>query len=570
MYNNFTLIFFNCKIILMRIKVLLGLFLSILLFNIAMANDEKTVVRVGISNQNFSNWEHKSADFISENIIKIIDMSQNSPIEEVKANTPVNITFAEGVYSISLNNAVKYRNLQGPLILSSNAPIGIVNLNRKGTPAKYKGMIEIRNLKTNQGFNIINVLDMENYLKGVVPNEMPVGFGIEALKAQAVAARNYANNASISPNYDVVDSTASQVYYGVNSYRDISNEAVLKTKGIYALYKNKPITALYFSTSPGITDDWDDVFSDNFNWGSHPYLKPKYDMEGQKALKSERDVEEFYTRKDNGFDTNSPKFRWNIEFTREELEQVLTQTLLNQSSTGLVYPKYDGNTPITGLREIKATHRTNSGKITELVIICDNGEFKIKKELTIRRILKKNGAMLPSANFFVQTDGSLLEKKIFGIFDVDNKYPKTFILTGGGFGHGVGMSQFGASAMAKTGKKYPEILNHYYTDIQLSTIPKTVYYNDYNVFYNTEFYYEPNIYGSVYLFINNQKYANEFNFKINNFEFNDTSSFAHNRLIKINISQYLHEGLNTISFAPLSAKNKGKTITYQVEFVNGR
>ena len=553
----------------MKNKVLTGLLIGILLFSIAFADSEKKTIRVGISNQSFSNWEYKSADFISENIIKIIDMAQNIEIENIKANAQIKITYDEMGYSIFINGENKYSRLLGPLLLSSNAEIGIVNLNRKGTPAKYKGMIEIKTSKSNKGFNIINVIDIDNYLRGVVSNEMPVSFGLEALKAQTIAARNYANNANISPNYDVVDSTASQVYYGANSYKNISDEAVLKTKGIYALYKNKPITALYFSTSPGITDDWDEVFSDGNNMGIHPYLKPKYDL-NNKPLRSERDVEDFYTRNDNGLDTNSPKFRWNIEFNREELEKTLTQTLVQQSNTGLVSPKYDGTIPITGLREIKPLKRTDSGKITELLISCDNGEFKIKKELTIRRVLKKNNAMLPSANFFIQTKGENIGRKILGIFDTEARNPDSFTLIGGGFGHGVGMSQFGAYAMAKSGKKYPEILNHYYTDIELSTIPKTVYYNEYNISYNTEFYYEPKIYDAIYLFINNHKNVSEFNFKINDMEFNNTSSFAHNKLIKINITQYLKEGINTISFAPLTSKNKGKTIEYQVEFINGK
>ncbi len=554
----------------MKIKVLTGLLLSILFVGIACAQEEKNTVRVGISNQSFSNWEYKRADFISENIIKIIDMSQNSGIEDVKANTPLGIVFDETGYSIYIDNASKYSRLTGPLLLSSNAPIGIVNLNRKGTPAKYKGMIEIRTSKTNNGFNIINVLDMESYLRGVVPNEMPVSFGLEALKAQAIAARNYAGNASISPNYDVVDSTASQVYYGANSYRNISDDAVLKTKGIYALHKNKPITALYFSTSAGITDDWDEVFSDGNNTGLHPYLKPKYDFKNQKPLKTEREIEEFYTRNDNGLDVNSPKFRWTIDFDAQELEGVLTQTLLQQSKAGLVTPKYDGTTPISGLKEIKPLKRTDSGKITELLISCDNGEFKVRKELGIRRVLKKNGAMLPSANFFIQSKGGSSEKRFFGIFDFETKNPTSYTLVGGGFGHGVGMSQFGAYAMAKQGKKYPEILNHYYTDIELSTIPKTVYYNEYNMSYTSEFYFEPNIYKSAYLFIQNPKNASEFNFKINDMEFNNTSSFANNKLIKINITQYLKNGVNTVSFAPLTIQNKAKAITYQVEFINGK
>ena len=554
----------------MKNKVLKGLIIGILFLGVFCLADEKNTIRVGISNQSFSNWEYKRADFISENIIKIIDMSQNVPIEDVKANTPINISYNEGVYSISIDNNELYSNLSGPLLLSSNAPIGIISLNRKGTPAKYKGMIEIRTSKSNNGFNIVNVLDIDNYLRGVVPNEMPVSFGLEALKAQAIAARNYANNASISPNYDVSDSTASQVYYGANSYRDISDEAILKTRGIYALYHNKPITALYFSTSPGITDDWDDVFSDGFNMGIHPYLKPKTDFDNQKFLKTENDIEDFYTNNNNGLDTNSPKFRWNIEFTRQELENVLTQTLVQQSNTGLVTPKYDGSIPITGLKEIKPLKRTGSGKITELLISTNNGDFKVKKELGIRRVLKKNNSMLPSANFFIQTKGESVTQKLLGIFDIEQKVPDSFTFIGGGFGHGVGMSQFGAYAMAKQGKKYPEILNHYYTNIELSTIPKTVYFNEYNISYTTEFYWESKTYKDAYLFINNQKNATEFNFKINEMEFNNTKDFASNKLIKINITQYLKEGLNKITFAPLNNQNKGKTITYQVEFINGK
>ena len=128
------------------------------------------------------------------------------------------------------------------------------------------------------------------------------------------------------------------------------------------------------------------------------------------------------------------------------------------------------------------------------------------------------------------------------------------------------MSQFGAYNMAKIGKKYPEILKHYYHDIILSTMPKEVLYNDYNVWYKTEFYFDKNIFKTAYLYIHNPKLANEFNFVINTYDFMNTSEFAHNKLIKINITQYLKQGLNAVSFAPLSVDNKYKSVTYQVEF----
>lgn len=571
-----------------NIKALLVLFLSLLIFNmvfgIANATEEKKIIRVGISNQNFATRDHQRIKISSQNIIKIIDMGENTQIDDSTAGSVIEITTNDSSFDIYINNDLKYQNLKGPLLFNSNADLEILDLNRKGTPAKYKGMLELRASKKIGYFNIINVIDMENYLKGVVPNEMPVSFGKEALKAQAVAARNYATRAQISPDFDVVDSTASQVYYGSNSYRDITNQAIDETKGIYALYRETPISALYYSTSAGISDDWDDVFNNGVKSDQHPYLKAKYETTS-KPLKSENDVIKFYSSPE-GFDTNSPKFRWNIEFERKELEEVLHTTLLQQSNAGLVEPKYDGSTKIEGLKEIKPIKRTQSGKIIELLIVAQNGEYKVKKELGIRRVLKKNNAMMPSANFFVENigeeaitekettepdqDENSTEKENLGAIKLftqisKTKYPKSFKFTGGGYGHGVGMSQFGAYNLAKSGKKFPEILHFYYTDINISTIPKTVLFNEYNISYKTEFYFDKQIFQKAYIIIDNKKRVSEFPFKINEYEFSDTKSIAGNELSKMDITQYLKQGTNFVDFAPLNQQNRGKFIIYRIE-----
>jgi len=583
----------------MKIKLLLILFLSLFLLNPAYSNssEEKKVIRVALSNQSFSNYEHDSVRISSDNMVSIIDLSKNgsdSQIYVADSNRIIEVIMQEGLFYIFSDGNLIFEKLQGPLLFSSNDDLKIINLNRKGTPAKYKGMIELRLGASKKKFNIINVIDTDNYLRGVVPNEMPVSFGLEALKAQAIAARNYATNASMSPNYDLVDSTAAQVYYGANSYSNLSDTAVNRTKGIYALYNEKPITALYFSTSGGITDDWDDVFADGTNYGIHPYLKARYDKAGQKPLRSEDDVKAFYSNREGGIDTNSPKYRWNIEFERKELEDILHTTLIQQSKAGLVSPKYDGSNKIEGLKELKPIKRTQSGKITELSIIAKNGEWKVKKELGIRRVLKKNNAMLPSANFFVETSGyeklsseneetiavndnisnnenssEEIEKGTLFKFisNLTDKYPKTFKLTGGGFGHGVGMSQFGAYNMAKMGRKYPEILNHYYSNINLSTMPRKVLYNDYNISYKTEFYFDKSEFKKAYLLINNSRNVNHLPFKINDYEFSDTSMITKNKVSKIDITDYLINGLNVVDFEPLSRENKGKYAIYRVEFL---
>ena len=557
----------------MKKGIITLLAITMFLFGTAFAQMEKNTVRVGISNQSFSQFDYQNIKLSSQNIIKVVDMSQNTQINDIEAGKIVEIQMINSLYTILIDGEKKYENLTGPLLFSSNAKLEIVELNRKGLPAKYDGMIEITKAKNEQKFNVINIVDLENYLRGVVPNEMPISFGLEALKAQAVAARNYVTNAKISPNYDVTDSTASQVYYGVNSYRDISDRAINETKGIYALYNEKPISALYFSTSPGITDDWDDVFGSEKSSGSYPYLKARYDKENQKPLNSEDDVKKFYLSNDTGFDTNSPKFRWQYDFTRLELEDVLHNTLQQQSKAGLVEPKYDGDIKLEGLKEIKAKKRTQSGKIVELEIIAKSGTYKVKKELGIRKTIKKNNAILPSANFFVETQGKekLTQDNdenngFFDSFDIE-KYPSTFKFIGGGFGHGVGMSQYGAYNLSKMGKKYTEILNHYYTDINISTILKTVFYNEYNVWYKTEFYFDKNTFNKAYLIIENSKNVSEFPFKINDYVFNDTKSITKDKLIKINITQYLKQGINVINFAPLTKENKGKIINYRVELL---
>ena len=575
----------------MKIKLILISLLSLFLLNPIFANEEKKVIRVALSNQSFSAYEHDSVRLSSDNMISIIDLSKNgsdSQIYVADSNRILEVIMQDGQFFIFSDGNLIFEKLQGPLLFSSNDDLKVLDLNRKGTPAKYKGMIEIRIGASGKKFNIINVVDIDNYLRGVVPNEMPVSFGIEALKAQAIAARNYATNANMSSNYDLVDSTAAQVYYGANSYSWLSDTAVNKTKGIYALYHEKPIMALYFSTSGGITDDWDDVFADGTNYGIHPYLKARYDKEGQKPLRTEEDVKAFYSTREGGIDTNSPKYRWEFVFERSELENVLHNTLLQQSNAGLVSPKYDPNNKIEGLRELRPIKRTQSGKVTELLIIAKNGEWKVKKELGIRRVLKKNNAMLPSANFFVETSGfeklssddvadnisdnseapEEIEKgAVFKfISNVVEKYPKTFKITGGGFGHGVGMSQFGAYNMAKAGRKYPEILNHYYTNINISTMPKKVLYNEYNISYKTEFYFDKTEFKKVYLLINNTRNVSHLPFKINDYEFSDTSQIIKNKVSKIDITEYLINGINVVDFEPLTRENKGKFAIYRVEF----
>ena len=128
------------------------------------------------------------------------------------------------------------------------------------------------------------------------------------------------------------------------------------------------------------------------------------------------------------------------------------------------------------------------------------------------------------------------------------------------------MSQYGAYNLAKQGKKYPEILKYYYSDIKISTMPKKVEYSEYNMNSKTEFYYEPEVYKDVYLLINNTRNVSEFPFRINDNQFLETRDIANKKVLKINITQYLKKGVNVVDFQSLTRDNRGKYIIYRVEF----
>lgn len=528
--------------------------------------EQKDIVRVGISNQNFSVYAHSEANFISTGDILITDLNNNL---SYPPNTAVKIQAACGFLNVFANGKQVIKNSKGPLVLTSNTQIGISDLNRKGKPALYDGQFEIKMLD-NGKFNIINVLAMQDYLKGVVPNEMPSTFHLQALKAQAIVARNYANrDVNKNPNYDVVDSHMSQVYYGYNSHRELTNKAVNETLGLYALWRNEPIVALYFSTSCGITDSWENVFAQSANPSLPkvlPYLVSVWDNPDYKELKTEKEIEDFLTSAPQTHDNLSPKYRWNVVFTKSELEEILPKTLKTESNGGLVEPKFINTTVFGSLEDIKVLNRGPSGKALSLEIKTDKGRWVVRKELGIRRVLAKDGKTLNSANFIIKKEN---ESKIGEfIFKNSDNGDTTYTIIGGGFGHGVGMSQFGANYMAQRGEDYISILKHYYKGITVGTIPKTVEHNPYGRDYIIDFYYDKKDSEIYYLKIDNTKRLANLNFYINDVEFNPTLGIFSAPVLMFDVTKYLKQGENRVTIKPISESEKYKNAKAWIEIGN--
>ncbi len=522
---------------------------------------QSEIVRVGIGNQSFGSYVYKSIGVYGTMPVTIY--SDGIELKQVPANTNINISIkADNSYTLTYDNGKELGDLTGIIkfTVPSGGYLGVKNLKRAGAPALYRGYFEIIKLQSGNQFNLVNKLPLESYLRGVVPNEMPVNFGLEALKAQTVAARNYvlSPRTKSSANYDVVDSVASQVYFGANTEKDLADKAVKQTEGLVALHDWELILALYSSTAGGYTESYSHAFSDpqsgHFPAQEKPYLKAKPDILTQKSLKSEEDAAAFYKSKPDAYDIRSPYYRWTRSWSAEELKTVLERTLAEQSSTGFVKPKFEKGDELGDLLELKVIKRGESGKIVEMEIITKTQTYKIYKELVIRRLLPKDGKALPSANVVfenIQDDyGDLMSVNAFG----------------GGFGHGVGLSQFGAGFMgSELHLPFDKILMHYYTNIIIGTKPVIVS-SEPNQRLVTQAFYANKKHAE--LVIDNKFQLNSIDVNINGSDYSfrlPTSIFGGNRCSKIDISDYIKQGRNVVRYSYPAGESGRKAVRIFVE-----
>ena len=237
----------------MGIKKFLGILILTIAFFFSNLCVQAQTVRVGISNQSFSSLDYSDMTLFALSTVYVYEKDTKKELLKLDRETNFQITLKDGKYTILTEEMKKpLKTEQNLLIVSPTGWIGINGLKRAGKQAYYRGQFEIiKSDKKKDRFYLVNVIDLEEYLRGVVPNEMPVSFGLQALKAQTVAARNYV----LSPRtkaykeFDVNDSVASQVYFGANTEKSLSNQAIAETQGIVALYDWELILAQYSATA---------------------------------------------------------------------------------------------------------------------------------------------------------------------------------------------------------------------------------------------------------------------------------------------------------------------------------
>ncbi|MGQ9556845.1 MAG: SpoIID/LytB domain-containing protein [Desulfurispora sp.] len=276
-------------------------------------------------------------------------------------------------------------------------------------------------LGRDNGYLLVNQLPVEEYLYGVVPAEMPSSWPAEALKAQAVAARTYAIKQIMSGNaasrgFDVWPDERSQVYLGLRVENPATAAAVDGTRGQILTYKDQVIDALFHSSSGGYTENSEDMWQNPV-----AYLRGKPDP----------------------YDQNDRHYNWQVNFTADQLARQLN------------WSKYN----LTTVTDVQVQERTAVGRrikrlqITGLDQSGNTVPIEIANADRLRRVLA-----LKSAPFDVQKQ-----------YDQQNNLVAV-VFTGSGWGHALGMPQWGARGMAQQGYNYREILSYYFTDVQLASI----------------------------------------------------------------------------------------------------
>ena len=331
--------------------------------------------------------------------------------------------------------------------------IRVISMNRSYGNPVYSGRLEIS--REEGGLVLVNELYLEDYLKHVVPSEMPVSYEKEALKAQAVCARTYAYRQIQGNSYKeygahVDDSTRFQVYNNLQTSQ-ASDAAVTETYGKILMYQNSPAEAFYFSTSCGHT-------TDGTIWGaslsSVPYLKGVTVRPGggQLDLTDEDTFSSFIKSAASGYESEYAMYRWTTTCTSSQLEQ-----------------KISGIGSITNL---EVTRRSTGGIAVELQVTGTEGVKTVSTESQIRSILGNPELVIKKQDGQTLTGWSSLPSAFLTVEKkkTDENGMVTFAIYGGGYGHGVGMSQNGAQAMAKKGKTYEQILQFFFTGIEIQSL----------------------------------------------------------------------------------------------------
>ena len=297
---------------------------------------------------------------------------------------------------------------------------------------RYRGELTV--VPTDSGKLVVNRVLMDDYLRGVVPLEIGNRTAAEfaAVQAQAVAARTYAyKHLTTGRAFDMFATVQDQVYGGVDAEKPQADSAIETTADVIVLFNGAPITTPYHSTCGGSTAAVTEVW---YNQPDEPYLRP---------------VSDRIPGSDKYYCDPSPRFSWTQNFDAAGLRSVMEKYLAAYT-----------NAPKTGLGriiDIREQGRTPSGRVAALTVQTESGSYTLRGN-DIRFVLRTPTGVTLNSTYF-----TFAEEKSAGEVS-------SLVINGRGYGHGIGMCQWGAIGRARAGQNYRTILETYYPGTTIGRI----------------------------------------------------------------------------------------------------
>jgi SpoIID/LytB domain protein len=351
---------------------------------------------------------------------------------------------------------------------------------------RYRGALEVTrgSATAAERVNLVNLVEVESYVPGVVANESIASFGMEALKAQATAARGYAvaNIGTFARSgwpFDVVDSSSSQVYRGVISEHSRAVQAAQETIGLVASYQGRIISALYSSSFGGQSESNEWIFPSPSSalpgLNPLPYLRGIFDGSGAPPdLGTDENLAAFWKFQQGA--TYDTCLRVNNRFSRWTFI-LPAATIKSRLVTGR-YVVTSGNpaTVLSGsITNVEVISRMSSSRVAVAKVTLTTGTVEVRgwdnlrnvlgRTATGERLLNCSGGLTTTSNFTLNNP-SIIEPA----YNADGTL-KDVTIWGGGWGHNVGMSQYGAHGRALAGQTFREILHSYYTSVDVGSYP---------------------------------------------------------------------------------------------------
>lgn len=439
-------------------KIFRIIFLAMLLVFMTIATvsaQSEPVIRVGL-------WTNQANIIIgSETDFRIVDFNTKAVLGDFKTKDKVSIS--------AKNHELR---INGSPVSSNNVEIipqqhnSCIEVNRRS----YKGRIHIHLTVAKTGLTVVNTLPLEQYLYGVIPAEMSPNWPVDAVKAQTIAARSFAYyniyHAHNEDGFDVTAGTSSQVYEGWNDLAQKAGKIVDSTYGMVITYQGKVIPAYFCSSAGGYTENSENV------WGNYlPYLRAVPD-----------------------FDHNSPASKWKKNMSADDISQALTRAGYTIGKLEAI--ELSRLTP----PPVESEDRGVSGRVKQIRFIGHDGSVELTGE-KLRNIFALKSTLFdidvivpaPKSIPLEMTDSfgdrqykkmpvSIPDYKTKPFFtDKENvrritgRDGEVVRINGFGWGHGLGMSQWGAKIMAEQAPKdaseyFQTILKHYYRGVQVKKL----------------------------------------------------------------------------------------------------